>query len=200
MRHRWITLLLVLCASALAGCDETDVVSIRIHLRDDLAGTVTTSALAQPTVEGAIQSQSQGAAWDSRVDVACAAGRFESLSALKLADLAFHAGEADEGLCFLKLALPRGEKALWPRALVPLSSDERSRASSAIDPSGKTKNVGSVIKIEIELPKPVVSSGLTGKTRGTKATHEGAVATLVVPLDTALSDGESIVWHLTWQK
>lgn len=200
MLHRWITFLLILCAGCLSGCDETDLVAIRIHLKDDLTGTVATSALAQPTVEGALQVESQGATWESRVDVACAAGRFESLSGLKLADLVFHAGEAGDGLCFVKLVLPRGEQARWPRALVPLSSEERGKASSAIDPSGGTKNVGSVIKVAIELPKSVVSSGLTGKTRGTKATYEGAVATLVVPLDTAQSEGESIVWHLTWQK
>ncbi len=199
MRHPWI-LLVLLAVVSLGGCDETDLVAIRIRLREDLGGTVTTSALAQPTADGAIQAQSHGAAWESRVDVACAAGRFDKLSDLKLADLSFIAGEAGDGLYFIKVVLPRGENAQWPRALVPLSTEERTRASSAIDPSGKSKSIGSVIKLEIELPRAVVSSGLTGKTRGTKATSEAEVATLVIPLETAMTAGESMTWHLTWQQ
>jgi len=40
-----------------------------------------------------------------------------------------------------------------------------------------------MIKIELELPAAVIGNGLTGKTRGTKVSAEGAIATLVVPLD-----------------
>ncbi len=199
MRQLWIPIL-ALAAATFAGCDETDLVAIRIRLREDLSGTVMTSALAKPTADGAMQAESQGAAWESRVDVACASGKFDSLSALKLADLSFSSGQAEGGLHFVKVTLPRGDQARWPRALMPLSADERTRAASALDPSGKSPNVGTVIKIEIELPAPVVSSGLTGKTRGTKASSEAEVATLVVPFETATTAGESIHWHVTWQR
>jgi hypothetical protein len=199
MRNPWIPLLFLALIS-LGGCDETDLVAIRIHLREDLGGTVTTSALAQPSADGAIQSQSHGASWESRVDVACAAGRFDKLSDLKLADLSFTAGEAGQGIYFIKVVLPRGANVQWPRALVPLSSDERTRASAALDPSGKSKGIGAMIKLEIELPAAVVSSGLTGRTRGTKVTSEAQVATLLVPFETATTEGESMTWHLTWQQ
>lgn len=191
---------LLLVLSALPACDETDAVSVRIHLAPDFSGTVTTSALALPSSESLMQQASQGAEWQNRVDVVAVAGRFQKLDDLKLADLAFSAGEAGSGMRFARVTLPRGAQAKWARALVPLSVDERQRAAAALDPTGKSKNVGSMIKIEIELPNAVVGNGLIGKTRGTKTQSEGSVATLTVPLDSALNGEEELVWHLTWQK
>jgi len=184
----------------LGACDESDAVSLRIKVREDFSGTIRASSLVLPAADGLVQRETQGATWDSRVDVACAAGRFDGLSALKLSDLAISGGEAGEGLCFVRVVLPRGEAARWPRAFVPLSDDGRARVAGAIDPTGKAKTVGSTIKIEIELPATVVGNGLTGKSRGMKATAEGSVATLVVPLEQATTPGEPITWHLTWQK
>ena len=171
----------------LGACDESDAVSLRIKVREDFSGTIRASSLVLPAADGLVQRETQGATWDSRVDVACAAGRFDGLSALKLSDLAISGGEAGEGLCFVRVVLPRGEAVRW-------------RVAGAIDPTGKAKTVGSTIKIEIELPATVVGNGLTGKSRGMKATAEGSVATLVVPLEQATTPGEPITWHLTWQK
>ena len=88
----------------------------------------------------------------------------------------------------------------WARAFVPLSSDERQRAASALDPSGRTKDVGATLKLEIELPNVIISDGLLGRARGTKSSKEGERATLVVPLEIATTEGDPIIWHLTWQK
>ena len=60
--------------------------------------------------------------------------------------------------------------------------------------------VGATIKIELELPAAVIGTALTGKTRGTKVSAEGAIATLVIPLDSVAKESDPIVWHLTWSR
>jgi hypothetical protein len=193
---------LLLCAAALLlpGCDETDAVAVRIRLRDDLSGTVRTSGLVLPAEEGVVQRASQGVTWASRVDVACATGTFASIDALHIADLSFTAGGGDQSIGFARVVLPRGPEARWPKAFVPLDANERKDAALAMDPSGRSQAVGTTIKLEVELPAAVIGNGLTGKTRGTKVSAEGAVATLIVPLDQVASETDPIVWHLTWQK
>jgi hypothetical protein len=36
--------------------------------------------------------------------------------------------------------------------------------------------------------------------RGTKASYEGNVATLILPIQAARGASEPLVWHITWQK
>jgi hypothetical protein len=80
--------------------------------------------------------------------------------------------------------------------------DERARidAAGALDPSGKSKDIGSNLKVVVELPAPAIGNGVTGKVRGTKASIEGSTATLIVPIQHARAGTEPLVWHLTWQK
>lgn len=200
MFRRSLTSVLALLCIVLSGCDETDAVAIRIRLRPDFGGTVTTSALETPPSPGAVADATQGAQWDAQVHVACASGKFESLSALRVADVTFQAGEAGDGLCFVKVTLPRGPAVRWAQALVPLTMEERARAAAALDPTGKARDVGATVKFEVELPANVIGNGLSSKPRGTKAKSEGGLATLIVPTEIALAEGDAIVWHLTWQR
>lgn len=197
---RWVPGILALCLSLLPGCDETDAVAIRIHLRPDFGGTVTSSSLEAPASPSAVAAATQGAQWESQVHIACATGRFDSLSALHVADVTFQAGEVGDGLCYLKVTLPRGPSVQWTHALVPLTLEERAKAAAALDPTGKARDVGSTLKIEVELPTNVIGNGLSTKPRGTKAKSEGPIATLIVPTEIALAEGDALVWHLTWQK
>ena len=197
---RRLSNLLPLALVLLAGCDETDVVALRLSVAEDLSGTVRTSALSRPPEPGPVTHAIEGVEWDSEVEVVAAAGRFSALDGLRIADISIKAGASDDGLSYLRISLPRGENVRWARTFVPLSVDERQRAAVAIDPSGKSKDVGSTIKLEVELPREVVGNGLSGRTRGTRNKTEGEVATLVVPIDIALSAGDPIVWHLTWQR
>ena len=195
------TSLLCLALSALlTGCDETDAVSVRIHVRPDLSGTLTASALEQPGEGARPPLDTKGLAWNSRVDLRCATGEFARLSELGLSDASLSAGEGEGGLCFLRLSLPRGPEVNWARELVPLDAAQRKAASAAFDPSGEAAEVGSTVKFEITLPSAPIGNGVTPRPRGTKVKADEKVATLVVPLDVALSNGEPIVWHLTWQK
>jgi hypothetical protein len=195
------TSLLCLALSALlTGCDETDAVSVRIHVRPDLSGTLTASALEQPSEGARAPLETKGLAWKSRVDLHCATGEFARLSELALSDATLSAGEGEGGLCFLRLSLPRGPEVNWARELVPLDATQRKDASAAFDPTGEAAEVGSTIKFEITLPSSAIGNGITPRPRGAKVKADANVATLLVPLDVAFAQGEPLVWHLTWQK
>ncbi|MBK7877421.1 MAG: hypothetical protein IPJ77_17070 [Planctomycetes bacterium] len=197
---RHALLLLLSATLLLPGCDETDAVAVRVHLENDLTGTVTASALELPATGGRVVEAAQGAEWTARVGVVCNTGRFEDLSALKLADLTFAGGTNPTGLAYASVTLPRGEAATWPRTLVPLAPEERTKAAKAFDPSGKTTEIGATVKLEFTLPSAVVGNGVSGKSRGVRLSADGNVATLLVPIETALTAGDPIVWHMTWQK
>lgn len=184
----------------LAGCDENDAVSIKVRLKDDGTGTFTVSGLLLPLEPARVEVATKGVAYDKRVEMSAATGRFTALSAITVADISFSAGEGEGGFRFVKVTLPQGAAAQWPEAFVPFDERTRLDAAGALDPSGKSKDLGSNLKIEFELPAPAIGNGVTGKVRGTKATVEGATATLVVPIQGARGASEPLVWHLTWQK
>ncbi len=190
----------VLASILLPGCDETDAAAVRVRLENDLGGTVTASALELPASGGSVVEKAKGAEWTSRVSVVCNTGRFDDLSKLQLADLGFASGTNPNGLAYASVTLPRGEAAVWPRMLVPLNGEERAKSARAFDPSGKTTEVGATVKLEFTLPASVIGNGLSGKTRGVRLSADGNVATLLVPIDTALTAGDPIVWHMTWQR
>jgi hypothetical protein len=185
---------------ALPACDETDAVAVRIRLRDDLSGTVRTSGLVVPAEGHAVERETQGVTWGTRVDVACASGTFTSVESLRVADIEFAAGIQNEYVGFARVVVPRGEAVRWAKTFVPLDATQRREAAGALDPSGRSVEVGATIKIEVELPAAVIGNGLTGKTRGVKVSAEGAIATLVVPLETIHQGTEPMIWHLTWQR
>jgi hypothetical protein len=184
----------------LLGCDENDAVSIRIRLKDDGTGTMTTSGISVPVEATRVEGKTQGVTYDKRVQVSGATGKFTAMNGVSVADVVFSAGEGEGGFRFVKVTVPQGAAALWPDAFVPLDERTRLDAAGALDPSGKSKDVGANLKIEIELPAPVVGNGATGKVRGTKNTVEGSTATLVVPIQGSRQATEPLVWHLTWQK
>jgi len=192
-------LVLALLPLLLAGCDETDAVALRLQLDTDLSGTLTTSALELPPGPGGVGAPA-GVEWNSSVSVVCNSGRFARLSDVKLFDLSCSGQANAEGLSFAQVTLPRGPDVQWAKALVPLSGEERTKAARALDPTGKSDAVGATIKIEVTLPATVIGNGLKGKTRGVKLSAEDEVATLIVPLETALTAGDPLVWHLTWEQ
>jgi hypothetical protein len=193
-----------LCALALSlllpGCDESDAVAVRIQLRPDFSGTLTASALERPAEGARAPLEARGVTWKSRVDLHCATGDFARLAELGISDATLTAGEGEGGLCFLRLSLPRGPGIHWAHELVPLDAAERKSASSAFDPTGQVTEIGATVKFEVTLPSSVVGNGVTPRPRGTKFKGDGNIATLTVPVETALAQGEPIVWHLTWQK
>jgi len=193
--------LLALALSAvLTACDESDAAAVRLQVRPDFSGKLTTSALGLPAEGVRAPLEVKGVEWKSRVELHCATGEFARLSEVVISDATLSAGVAEGGLCFLRLSLPRGPEIHWARELVPLNASERKDASAAFDPTGQATEVGATVKFEFTLPSDVIGNGVTPRPRGTKAKGDANVATLIVPVETALAPGDPIVWHLTWQK
>jgi hypothetical protein len=173
---------------------------VRLRVAPDFSGSLTVSSLSPKAAEAPLALSNSGVAWKSQVELRAAAGDFARIADLKLSDVELSGGEGADGLCFLRLRLPRGENVQWARQLVPLDAGQRRDASRALDPKGKADGVGDSIKFEITLPSKVLGNGLSGRSRGVKLDSDNEVATLVVPLSTATSAGEPLLWHLTWQK
>lgn len=184
----------------LSACDESDAVAVRLRVAPDFSGSLTVSSLSPKEAQAPVALSNSGVSWKSQVELRAAAGDFARLSELKLSDVELSGGEGADGLCFLRLRLPRGENVQWARELVPLDGGQRRDAARALDPKGKADGVGESIKFEITLPGKVLGNGLSGRTRGVKLDSDNEIATLVVPVTTATSAGEPLVWHLTWQK
>ncbi len=199
MKTRLGTLLLAL-PLVLSGCDENDAVSIQVRLKDDGSGTLTVSGMMLPSAPARVETAAKGVSFDRRVELSAASGRFPVLNGASVSDITFSAGEGDGGFRFVKVVLPQGAASEWPDTFVPFDERARIEAAGALDPSGKSKDVGSNLKIVIELPAPAIGNGVTGKVRGTKASIEGSTATLIVPIQGSRGGTEPLVWHLTWQK
>jgi hypothetical protein len=187
-------------AGLAAGCDESDVVSVRIRLAQDLSGRIATSCVRIPDPAAPMEHISAGVTWQSRLHVVTALGTFASLSDVRIEDITFAAQSAGETLNSLEVVLPRGPDARWPRVLVPLSEDERRQAAETLDLSGRMRAVGSEVKIEIELPSRVIGHGLSARAHGAKEKTEADTATLIVPLAGALEQDEPLIWNLTWRR
>jgi hypothetical protein len=186
-------------AALAAGCDESDVVSVRIRLKEDLSGTIVTTSLLVPADAGPVERSSNGVTWSDRVNVVGAAGGFENLSALALGDILFACGVLAGGACYLQVTLPRGPDARWPKTFVPLADVEQRRLGPIFDPSGRAKGIGSNLKLWIELPAPALAHGLVPSATGARQSVEGNEASLVVPVDTARIGGRPLVWQITWK-
>jgi len=193
-------LTLLLTAILCAACDESDVVAIRVRLNGDFSGTVATSSVRIPDPAAPMEHVTAGIQWTDRLNMVCARGTFANLSELVVEDITFEVGHAGDRLNYLEVTLPRGPEARWARALVQLSAEERIAAAKTLDPSGRMREVGGTVKIEVELSDRVVGHGITVHARGAKEKAEGAKATLVVPIESSLQAEEPLVWHLTWRR
>lgn len=182
----------------LSACDEDNAISVRVRLQENLSGTVITSALAQASAPGAVETAAQGATFDARVELLGAKGKFEALDGLKIGDVSFSGGASESGLRWVRVEVPTGPDAKWPALFVPLDEAARRSAAEAFEVGSEARDVGKTFKVEIELPAPVVSLGATGKLRGSKSTQDGKVATLVVPIAAAREGREPLVWQITW--
>jgi hypothetical protein len=147
-----------------------------------------------------MEHEGRGVQWDSRVQLVATSGTFATLAELSLEDVTFDAGPSGERLDYAEVTLPRGADARWPRNLVPLSEEERVRAASTLDPEGDHPDAGRIVKFELTLPGRVIGHGLTARAHGAKEKAEGNVATLTIPIESALDDDEPLVWHVTWRR
>lgn len=195
MRTRWLPL----CLFLLTACADTELVGLHIHLSADGSGTLTARALQAASTPGPVEARTRGVQWQARANLSSSQGTFRSL-----ADLAFGDAELrfvttqDQDLPHLRVVLQRKRELLWVQSLVP-DAETRRALARVHDPSGKTKEIATAIRIEIEFPDTVVASGVQPAGRGIEATHERTRAYLILPVASMLEPADDLVWDISWK-
>lgn len=198
---RWMGMGTLLLVGLLAGCDEEDVVSLRIRLREDLSGSMVVSSIGEATQVSPVESGAEGVEWEERLALSMTSGSFARLSGMAFHGLTFDAGTS-AGLGYLRVRIPRGPEATWVDALVPgeLRATERKQRLSEALGGTRLARVASSLKIVVELPGDALAHGLNTRALGLEEEVQGAEVSLVVPFDLALGEDPDIVWHLTWDE
>jgi hypothetical protein len=193
------------------GCDESDVVAIRVRMEDHTRGSLVVNSLEVPTQAGPVEAASSGVAWEHRVNLVCASGQFDDVTKLEVEDITFSGGSTGQDSGFLQIRLPTGSAARWPGTVAAAEPKKLNEATKAFAPP-RTLKIGKTLKIVVELPGRVVAQGTKPDLQQIKTSLddlEGAknraraadrVATLVVPLEFAREDRGMVVWHLMWHK
>jgi hypothetical protein len=192
---RLVSCLLLAC---LCSCSGGELVGVHVNLQADGTGTVTVRTLMQPTSTGAAESRAQGVNWQSRAGLAAAQGSFQQINDLKLGNggIRFLA-ELGNDHPNLRVLLQRGPDVAWVTALVP-DKETRMAMAKVYDPTGRTREIGDVLRIEVAVPGQVFASGVRPSGRGVEAAHEGKHAYLLVPVRTALEAGDELEWSFSW--
>lgn len=205
---------LAVAAVAVAGCDDSDVIALRITVEQHGGGTILINSVQVPETAGPVERATNGVQWSQRVNLVAASGSFSDLSALRVEDLAFHQGSTGTGEGFVQVTIPLGKAAKWPGVLAAAEPADLADASLALDPSGKV-TIGRKFKIMMTLPGRVVAQGTRPETRQAKmktldavaagdddvdAENENRVASLVLPLGLARAASGNLTWHVMWSR
>lgn len=194
MRH----FLRCLCLSTLAACSGNEVVGVHVVLHEDGSAQVTTRALASPTTSNPAESQLPTVTWEGRAALLCSQGKLANIRDLKFRDDSLTVtSRADTDFPGLRVRVQRGPDAGWVKALVPDQAARRTMAG-IYDPSGRTKEVGDVLRLEITTPRNIIGSSVQPAGRGVTADRDGKRAYLLVPAQTALETGDALTWDITW--
>jgi len=207
-------LALAVAAVAAAGCDDSDVIALRITVEQNGGGTILINSVQVPETAGPTERATNGVQWSQRINLVAASGSFPDLSALRVEDLSFHQGSTGASEGFVQVTIPLGEAAKWPDVLAPAAPADLADASSALDPSGEMK-LGRKFKIMMTLPGRVIAQGTRPEIRQAKmkthdavaagdddvdAENESRVASLVLPLGLARAASGSLTWHVMWSR
>lgn len=184
--------------AAFAACSGSELVGIHVTLAADGSGTVTTRSLQRSTAAGPAESRIRGAEWRIRAAVVSSQGAFA-----RITDLAFGDGEirflaSNDDLPRLRVILRRGPDLSWVPTLTP-DAKTRQTLATVHDPTGRTREIGDTIRIEIDLPDTVVASGVQPTVRGVEAAHDRKRAYLSLPVDELLQRGDDLVWDISWK-
>ena len=199
--HR--SLLLSVLLANLCACGGDELVGIHLDLAADGAGTVTVRALAPASDLPKAAEAVAGAEWRVQAALTASQGTFTQIAELDLADGGVTFAPQLEGdRPGLRVTLRRGPGASWVSLLAP-GSAERKRLARAYDPTGRTTEIGDVVRLEVRAPGRVISSGVLPTGRGVEADRDGDKAILLLPVKTALraTDGDgAFVWDISWLK
>ena len=70
--------------------------------------------------------------------------------------------------------------------------------AKAYDPTGRTDEIGDVLRIEVAAPGPVITSGVLPTGRGVDVDRDGRKAILLLPVATMLEEGDAFIWDISW--
>lgn len=186
---------LLLCVAS--GCSDADVIAVRIDIQTDLSGSIVASSLQMPEEPNGVETSFRGVQWSDRARLACQRGKFSDLRMLELEDLRFRVS-LGEDMPRLRVILPRGPGAKWYQVLAP-TREQRRRVAETFDPNHAIRDPAGAIKLELTLPGTVIASGVAPRGRGVSADQAKNVATLIVPVDAAIAEGEALIWDVSWR-
>lgn len=195
---RLLRLLALALPSLLVACSGGELVGIHLLLAKDGSGTVTTRSLVQPTAAGPSEAKVEGVSWTARASLVAVQGSFAQLGDVRVGKGLRFTTRIGEDQPSLRVFVQRGPDAAWLSALVP---DETARRAMAkvYDPTGKTREVGDTIRLEIEVPGEVIASAVQPGGRGVEADRERRRAFLLLPARTMAEAGDELVWDVTWR-
>lgn len=181
-----------------AACSDTELVGIHITLQKDGSGVLTARALQATNVPGSAEARVRGVQWQMRANLASSQGAFSSLGQLEFGEDEVRFVASNDELPRLRVVLKRKKDLAWVSTLVP---DEATRKTLAKvhDPRSKQKEIADSIRLEVEFPDQVVSSGVAPAGRGIEAQHERNRAYLILPVASLLADDEDLVWDVSWK-
>jgi hypothetical protein len=156
---------------AIGGCDDTDIGSIEITLKNDGSGEITVVRVMSSS-PSSTQPDVEGVDWNSSAALVVTTGRFDQVSSLHLGEIKIEMAQSG----FLRIELPRGSNVKWPSLLTAFDAKDR----EALNQSVKNTSIGTLsmksVKVVLTLPS----------------------VTLTIPLDLIQIDGHPIVWDITW--
>lgn len=191
----WLTQRLgIVTLLALGACSDSDVIGVYINLAENRSGSITTHSLKVPNVAGPAEIEIKAVSWSQRANLFSSAGSFEDISNLRIGEVRF-----DVQGKHLQVTLPRGPEVRWYRFFAP-SADEQELAALTFDPTGKAKNVGTIVKFDVQVPGIVISAGVYPQgIRNVSAEYQKANASLWVPLRAMRKEGDELIWSVSWK-
>jgi hypothetical protein len=195
-----LSFLLLTALLALCSCGGGELVGMHVDLAADGSGTVTLRSLAPVREAPDAARRLQGGKWNVHAGLVSSQGTFAGIGALDLADgeITF-APQLDSDRPGLRVVIQRGEGTRWVRLLTP-DRATRAKLAKAYDPTGRTHEIGDVLRLEIETPGKVISSGVLPTGRGVTADRDGDKAILLLPARTVMDKGDDFVWDISWLK
>jgi len=196
MRTR--SILSVLLVSLLAACSGDELVGVHVKLDATGSGTITTRALMPISQATAAEGSAKGVNWSIRAGLVSSQGSFDQIGGVTLGDgdVTF-SPQLDTDRPGLRVTFKRGPNCKWVNQLVP-GKKQREQMAGAYDPTGRTKEIGDVLRLEVQAPGQVITSGVLPTGRGVSVDRDGKKAILLLPVRTALEEGDAFVWDISW--
>jgi hypothetical protein len=197
---RWGVLAL---ACLFAACSDSELVGIHLKIAKDGSGTLTVRALQSSTTPGPGEMRAQGVQWQARAFLVSSQGAFHQVDDVAFGkdkdELRFKWGSKADDMPHLRVFVKRSPDLTWVQSLVPGDQAIRRDLARVHDPTGKTREIGEAIRLEVQVPDTVVSTGVQPAGRGIDTQHERNVAYLVLPVQNLLEKGDELVWDVSWK-